>query len=336
MNNPVKEILIIGLGLIGSSIAMASRSKGIVVHGFDINEAYVTKALEEKIIDGSFSSIKEINNKDLIGKVDLIIVSVSPKNTQDVINELDVLWNSDITITDTASVKNHLRFPSSSNIVLSHPIAGSDKSGIEAGIDDLFIGKKNVICNPFNADQYHVDRLKDFWKHALQMRVSEMSVKDHDILFAVTSHLPHLISYALIDSIRLSATNVEDNAGGGLKEFIRLSGSNPEMWSEIFELNGMKVRAVLPASFSTGDMNEDGTPMIVRDYMGFSWNPGLKRISDYRLLNDGYTGMVREHLVDQWYRDQGFIVVSLSVDDNDGYVKHIGWDRRAGDPGFVG
>ena len=125
--------------------------------------------------------------------------------------------------------------------MLSHPIAGSDKSGIEAGIDDLFIGKKNVICNPFNADQFHVDRLKDFWKHALQMRVSEMSVKDHDILFAVTSHLPHLISYALIDSIRLSATNVDDNAGGGLKEFIRLSGSNPEMWSEIFELNGMNI-----------------------------------------------------------------------------------------------
>ena len=145
MNNSVKEILIIGLGLIGSSIAMASRSKGIVVHGFDINEAYVAKALKEEIIDGSFSSIKEINNKDLIGKVDLIIVSVSPKNTQVVINELDVLWNSDITITDTASVKNHLKFSSSSNIVLSHPIAGSDKSGIDAGIDDLFIGKKMLF-----------------------------------------------------------------------------------------------------------------------------------------------------------------------------------------------
>lgn len=105
---------------------------------------------------------------------------------------------------------------------------------------------------------------------------------------------------------------------------------------KVFELNGMKIRAVLPVSFSTGDTNEDGTPMIVKDYMGFSWNPGLKRISDYRLLNNGYTGMIREHLVDHWYRDQGFIVVSLSVNDNDGYVKHIGWDRRAGDPGFVG
>ena len=105
---------------------------------------------------------------------------------------------------------------------------------------------------------------------------------------------------------------------------------------KVFELNGMKIRAVLPASFSTGDTNEDGTPMIVKNYMGFSWNPGLKRISDYRLLDNGYTGMIREHLIDHWYRDNDFIVVSLSQTDNDGYVKHIGWDRRAGDPGFVG
>jgi len=241
LNNPVKEILVIGLGLIGSSIAIASRAKGIVVHGFDINDSSINKAIENNIIDKSFSSIEEINNKDLNGKVDLIIVSVSPKNTQDVINNLDILWNSGITITDTSSVKNHLSFKESSNIILSHPIAGSDRSGVDAGIEGLFIGKKNVICNPFDADQFHVDRLKDFWTHALQMTVSEMSVKEHDILFAVTSHLPHLISYALIDSIRLSATDVDDNAGAGLKEFIRLSGSNPKMWSEIFELNGMNI-----------------------------------------------------------------------------------------------
>ena len=162
MNNPVKEILVIGLGLIGSSIAIASRAKGIVVHGFDIDESSVNKAIENNIIDKSFSSIEEINNKDLIGKVDLIIVSVSPKNTQDVINNLDILWNSEITITDTSSVKNHLSFKESSNIILSHPIAGSDRSGVEAGTEGLFIGKKNVICNPFDADQFHVDRAQRF------------------------------------------------------------------------------------------------------------------------------------------------------------------------------
>jgi len=77
----------------------------------------------------------------------------------------------------------------------------------------------------------------DFWEGAMQMRTCIMTVNDHDLIFAMTSHLPHLVSYALIDSIRLSSTDVKDNAGGGLKEFIRLSGSNSEMWSEIFTLN---------------------------------------------------------------------------------------------------
>ena len=68
-----------------------------------------------------------------------------------------------------------------------------------------------------------------------------MTVKEHDVLFAMTSHLPHLIAYALIDSIRLSSKDAGDNVGGGLKEFIRLSGSNPKMWRDIFELNDKNI-----------------------------------------------------------------------------------------------
>ena len=128
-------------------------------------------------------------------------------------------------------------YTSPNNLVLSHPIAGSDKSGISALDEDLFTNKKAIICNPYDVNKIHINRVKNFWQHALSMRVSEMTVKEHDLLFAMTSHLPHLISYALIDSIRLSSQEPGDNAGGGLKEFIRLSGSNPEMWKDIFELN---------------------------------------------------------------------------------------------------
>ena len=99
------------------------------------------------------------------------------------------------------------------------------------------MNKKNVVCDPFNADKDHLERVEIFWKDALQMRVSHMTVSEHDLIFAMTSHLPHLISYALIDSIRLSSSQVGDNAGGGLKEFLRLSGSNPQMWRDIFILN---------------------------------------------------------------------------------------------------
>ena len=237
MKNNIESILIIGLGMIGASLALASKSKGIKVFGYDSNDSTVELAKKENFIDDSFHSLEEINNKNLSDKIDLVVVCVPPKQTQEIFNNIHELWNTSITITDTSSVKNHLKMNDVDNIILSHPIAGSDRSGLSAADSELYIDKKNVICDPFNAKSLHLNRLVDFWEGAMQMRTSIMTVNDHDLIFAMTSHLPHLVSYALIDSIRLSSTDVEDNAGGGLKEFLRLSGSNSEMWSEIFTLN---------------------------------------------------------------------------------------------------
>ena len=237
MKNTVGSVLIIGLGMIGSSIALASRSKGMKVYGHDADTSSIKLALKEKIIDEPIDNFDEINDKKLEDKVDLIIVSVPPKNTQIVFSQFKELWNTSITITDTSSVKNHIKLDGVNNIILSHPIAGSHKSGTLAADKDLFFNKKNVICNPFNANEDHLNRLINYWEDAIQMNTFVMSVSDHDLIFAMTSHLPQLISYALIDSIRLSNANVNDNAGGGLKEFLRLSSSNSEMWSEIFTLN---------------------------------------------------------------------------------------------------
>jgi len=237
MKNNIESILIIGLGMIGASLALASKSKVIKVFGYDSNDSTVELAKKENFIDDSFHSLEEINNKNLSDKIDLVVVCVPPKQTQEIFNNIHELWNTSITITDTSSVKNHLEANDVDNIILSHPIAGSDRSGLSAADSELYIDKKNVICDPFNAKSSHLNRLVDFWEGAMQMRTSVMTVNDHDLIFAMTSHLPHLVSYALIDSIRLSSTDVEDNAGGGLKEFLRLSGSNSEMWSEIFTLN---------------------------------------------------------------------------------------------------
>ena len=216
MSNSVNEILIIGLGLIGASIAKASKEKGIIVHGYDIKKSVIKTAIEDNVIDQSIDSIEGLNNKSLIDKIDLVIISVSPKATQEIINQIPNLLNTEITITDTSSVKGHLKISSISNFILSHPIAGSDKSGIASLDQNLFENKKTIICNPNNVEDVHLKKLTDFWKYAMQMRVSEMSVKEHDLLFAMTSHLPHLISYALIDSIRLSSKDIKDNAGGAV------------------------------------------------------------------------------------------------------------------------
>ena len=160
-----------------------------------------------------------------------------PKKTLELFETLDYLWNTSVTITDTSSVKNHINLKDVNNIVLSHPIAGSDKSGIDALDKDLFTEKKNILCNPFEANENHLKKVENFWVNALNMRVEIMTVAEHDLVFAMTSHLPHLVSYALIDSIRTSNLSVKDNSGGGLREFLKLSGSNAEMWRDIFMLN---------------------------------------------------------------------------------------------------
>tara|TARA_B100000614_G_scaffold246316_1_gene252220 strand:- start:324 stop:1184 length:861 start_codon:yes stop_codon:yes gene_type:complete len=229
----VENILVVGLGMIGSSIAFAAKSKGIKVNGFDISENVVSKAIDGGIIDAEIKKIEEININD----IDLIILAVPPKKTLELFNKLDYLWNTTVTITDTSSVKNHIDLKNVNNIVLSHPIAGSDKSGIDALDKNLFTEKKNILCNPFDASEEHLKRVENFWVNALNMRVEMMTVAEHDLIFAMTSHLPHLVSYALIDSIRTSNFSVKDNSGGGLKEFLRLSGSNAEMWRDIFMLN---------------------------------------------------------------------------------------------------
>jgi len=233
MNFNVENILVIGLGMIGSSIAVAAKSKGIRVNGVDLNENVVKKAIDENIIDACIKSLEEINTND----IDLIILAVPPKKTLELFETLDYLWNTSVTITDTSSVKNHINLKDVNNIVLSHPITGSDKSGIDALDKNLFTEKKNILCNPFEANEDHLKKVENFWVNALNMRVEMMTVAEHDLIFAMTSHLPHLVSYALIDSIRTSNLNVKDNSGGGLREFLRLSGSNAEMWRDVFMLN---------------------------------------------------------------------------------------------------
>ena len=186
----VNSILIIGLGMIGSSIALSSKSKGLKVFGFDLDASINDIALKDNIIDNSAESLEEINSQEYIKDIDLVVIAVPPKQTLDVILNLDQIWNTKTTITDTSSVKNHIKLDDKvSNIVLSHPIAGSDKSGLNAADKNLFTNRKSVICNPFEADKDHIDRVETFWRDALQMRTSVMSVSEHDLIFASINFL---------------------------------------------------------------------------------------------------------------------------------------------------
>ena len=108
MNTNIKEILVIGLGLIGSSIAKVSKEKGIRVHGFDIDDKSLQYALDNKIIDNSFNSLVTVNNKEITSYVDLIVIAVSPEATKDIINNIQQLWNTQTTITDTSLSLIHI------------------------------------------------------------------------------------------------------------------------------------------------------------------------------------------------------------------------------------
>ena len=145
MNINASNILIVGLGMIGSSIALACKSKGIHVKAFDIDKSVYEDALKNNVIDESVEFFENINSLEFVSDIDLIVIAVPPKQTLEVINKLNLIWNTGTTITDTSSVKNHIKLENVNNIVLSHPIAGSDKSGLSAADPNLFNNKKNVI-----------------------------------------------------------------------------------------------------------------------------------------------------------------------------------------------
>ena len=162
MNLNVEKILIIGLGMIGSSIALASKSRGIKVFGFDKSNNSIKQALEKNIIDSSLDSIDNIHSSEFLKEIDLIVIAVPPKQTLEVLKSLKNIWNTNVTITDTSSVKNHIKLDDVTNIVLSHPIAGSDQSGISAANENLFKNKKNVLCDPFNSAEGHFEKVENF------------------------------------------------------------------------------------------------------------------------------------------------------------------------------
>ena len=145
MSNHVETILIIGIGMIGASIGLAAKQKGLKVYGYDLCESNIKVALNEKIIHEGLESLDQISQEPISNDIDLIIISVPPKQTLDVLNNLYDIWNTEITITETCSVKNHIQLDNVSNIILSHPIAGSDKSGPSAADANLFFNKKNLI-----------------------------------------------------------------------------------------------------------------------------------------------------------------------------------------------
>ena len=239
------KIIIIGLGLIGGSIAKTlSSSKDYEFLAFDSDQNSIKRALDNQSIHGLINSLDELGNTEY--EDSLVIISTPQSGTNEIIKSLDFLFNCSVTITDTTSAKSSLNktlqeFNFPENVISSHPVAGSHLSGEQNSITDLFNGKSTILSYHDSVALQHVDRVKSLWT-ALGSSITVLDPELHDQIFAYSSHLPHVAAYALLNTLKgLEQDGLSDFSGGGLGEFLRLVSSSPEMWADIFSMNNKNI-----------------------------------------------------------------------------------------------
>ena len=236
----MKSVCVIGLGLIGGSIVRDIKLKKLAetVYAFDKHAKSLEKAIAAGWIDFAINEFNDI--KDI--KPDFIIVATPIKSAAKILLNLaqeESLSNS--IFTDTASAKGficeYLKDIKVKNIVLSHPMAGSHNSGFDASIEGLFNNKKTIIVDAFKIDSENIAIVEQFW-HKLGSKTIKMNVDEHDYAVAYASHLPHLIAFGLTDAIKNEANaDINESSAGGLKEFLRIAASDPDMWADILITN---------------------------------------------------------------------------------------------------
>lgn len=268
------KIIIIGLGLIGGSIAKTlSSSNDYEILAFDSDQKSIKNALDNQSILGSLNSVNDLESIEYANS--LVIISTPPNVTNNILKSLDFLFNSSLTITDTTSSKSSLNktlqeFHFPENFIFSHPIAGSHLSGEENSVANLFDGKSTILSYHDSVTSKHVDRVKSLWSK-LGSNIVVLDAEMHDQIFAYTSHLPHLAAYALLNTLKgLEQDDLSNFSGGGLGEFLRLVSSSPEMWADIFSMNKKNITLAIDdlmnsLSILKGKIGND--PQSLQDFL---------------------------------------------------------------------
>ena len=239
----MKNILIIGCGLIGSSILRAARARKVS------NNIYIYEKSKKNILIIKKLKIgcKVINKlKNISINFDLVIFCTPMSQYSNFISKVNKFITNKTIITDVVSTKElsskKVKKQLKKNItwIPSHPIAGSEVSGAEYGDKNLFKNKWCVLIKEKNINKTHLSRLRLFWKK-LGSKVITMNSKQHDIIFSITSHLPHLIAYNLVktatDFEKEKKFNLIKFSAGGLRDFSRIAASNEVMWRDVFFSN---------------------------------------------------------------------------------------------------
>ena len=238
-----KKVCIIGCGLIGSSIARGIRKQNLSAKIVSSNrsDSVNKKVIELKIVDDSNSDTKKMAEGS-----DLIIIATPLSSYEDIILKIkDSLKNGSI-LTDVGSVKENVisliekNVPKNVSWISSHTIAGTEESGPEAGFSELFENRWCILTPSKKANDKDIKLLEAFWKK-MGSKVDIMDAKQHDYILSITSHMPHLIAYNIVNT----TLNVQDKkesdvvkySAGGLRDFTRIAASNPIMWRDVFIQN---------------------------------------------------------------------------------------------------
>jgi prephenate dehydrogenase len=247
---PFDRVAVIGLGLMGGSIAAAIKARGLAAQivAFDQSEAELALGLKMGLIDLAADSVATA-----AAQADLVIIAVPVLAMEAVLVDLAGSTAANTIITDVGSVKAPLLDAARRcaptllpRLVPGHPIAGSEQHGVKASNPELFVRHQVILTPVVETESQAVRRLADFWL-AAGADVVEMSPEHHDAVLAQTSHLPHLLAYALIDTLSMQGDSLEifEYAAGGLRDFSRIAASDPVMWRDIYQANSGPVLTIL-------------------------------------------------------------------------------------------
>lgn len=241
----VNKLVVIGIGLIGGSLAtgLKQRSACQEVIGIARREQTCRDAVTHGVVDRAYTSLAEIAPELQAG--DVIFISVPTLSVAEVLKEINATVSPQVTITDGASVKGSVLDAAQAvygsapaQLVLGHPIAGSEKSGVTAANPNLYENHRVILTPVENTSAWHLDLVTRMWQ-AVGAEVLSMSVAEHDEVLAATSHLPHAIAYALVDTLAhdINNPNILRYAAGGFRDFTRIASSDPVMWHDIMRAN---------------------------------------------------------------------------------------------------
>ena len=238
-----KKICIIGCGLIGSSLARAVKKNNLAekIVSSNRSDAVNKKVIELKIVDDSSPDTKK-----MVDGSDLVVIATPLSSYEDVISKIKNSLKNGVILTDVGSVKENIinlvekNIPQNISWIPSHPIAGTEESGPEAGFSELFQNRWCILTPSKKAKEKDINLLQTFWEK-VGSKVDIMQAKQHDYILSISSHIPHLIAYNIVNT----SLNIQDEkesaivkySAGGLRDFTRIAASNPIMWRDVFIQN---------------------------------------------------------------------------------------------------